>query len=237
MGQWRILNQSLKLIHARMKNDYSSTVPYSSGNINRPSASLDISMRSQQLTAFFISLLFLTISCGKAPAWNGLDVSQVMPDLEFDLINSDGEMVNERSFLGKTTLLFFGFTNCPAICPATLGQISVALNELGKDAEAVQVLLVTVDPKRDTPEAMKEYTSRFGPWLHGLTGPEAELQRLNHAYKVDFKAQPENSFGEYDVAHSSRVFAFDANGHCRLLLADTSETSQVVSDLRRLLSE
>ncbi|MFT5138852.1 MAG: protein SCO1/2 [Lysobacterales bacterium] len=194
-------------------------------------------MRAPLLTGLLLLCLFLIISCAKPPPWNGLDVSQVMPDLEFNLIDSNGELISEQSFRGNTTLLFFGFTNCPGVCPATLGQISVALNTLGEEGKSVQVLLVSVDPKRDTPQAMKEYTGRFGPWLHGLTGSEADLQKLNHSFKVDFSAQPENSFGDYDVAHSSRVFAFDSNGHCRLLLADSADTPAVVSDLRRLLRE
>ena len=184
-----------------------------------------------------ICCFLIVLSCGQQPAWNGIDVSGVFPDLEFELIDSNGQTINASAFHGKTTLLFFGFTNCPGICPATLGQISVALTELGESADQVQVLLVSVDPDRDTPEAMKTYTARFGPWLHGLTGEEADLKAMNNSFKVDFMAQKADEKGNYDVVHSSRVFAFDSLGRCRLLLSDTSETSAVVSDLNRLIQE
>jgi len=187
----------------------------------------------------FVLMCSLTLcaACAKPPQWNGLDVSGMFPDLEFSLLNGDGETVDATSFHGKTTLLYFGFTHCPGICPTTLGQISVALSELGELGSQVQVLLVSVDPQRDTPQAMKAYTSRFGPWLHGLTGPESDLRALNHAYKVDFMAVAGDKNGDYDVVHSNRVFAFDANGQCRLLLADTADTAAVVSDLKLLIRE
>ncbi|MDX1460011.1 MAG: SCO family protein [Xanthomonadales bacterium] len=183
-------------------------------------------------------LMLLAVSaCWQQPAWNGLDVSGLFPDLEFTLVGESGETVTGQDFRGKTTLLFFGFTHCPGTCPATLGQLSVALDALGEQRSEVQVLLVSVDPARDTPEAMAQYTRRFGPWLHGITGDEASLRALNQAYKVDFKALPADEAGEYDVVHSARVFAFDATGRCRLLLPDASETDAVVSDLHRLLAE
>ena len=184
-----------------------------------------------------LSILMLTAGCAKPPAWNGLDVSGVLPDLNFTLLNSDGEQVNAKSFRGKTTLLYFGFTHCPVVCPTTLGQISVALAELGELAADVQVLLVSVDPERDTPQAMKDYTARFGPWLHGLTGSESALRTLNQSYKVDFMAQGTDPDGQYDVVHSNRIFAFDSGGACRLLLADISDTAAIVSDLQRLVEE
>lgn len=188
-----------------------------------------------RLAGLLCSLLLF--ACSEPVPWNGRDVTGIFPDLEFELLNSEGEMTNAGQFRGKTTLLYFGFTNCPGVCPATLGQISVALDELGDAAEHVQVLLVSVDPDRDTPEAMGAYTSRFGPWLHGLTGPEQDLRALNNAFKVDFLAQAPDEKGNYDVVHSNRVFAFDPQGRCRLLLGNTANTPAVVSDLGRLLRE
>jgi protein SCO1/2 len=179
----------------------------------------------------------LLLACSEPVPWNGREVSGVFPDLEFQLLNSNGELAYASDFQGKTTLLYFGFTNCPGICPTTLGQISAALDQLGDAAQQVQVLLVSVDPDRDTPEAMAAYTSRFGPWLHGLTGPEQDLRALNNAFKVDFMSQAPDEQGNYEVVHSNRVFAFDPQGRCRLLLGNTANVPAVVSDLRRLLQE
>lgn len=184
-----------------------------------------------------VSVLLLVEGCHQPPQWNGLDVSGILPELEFELIDSNGDEVSASAYHGKSTLLFFGFTNCPGVCPATLGQLKVALGELGEESDEIQVLLVSVDPERDTPEAMKTYTERFGSWLHGLTGPSDRLKALNNAYKVDFMAQQPDADGNYEVAHSGRVFAFDASGQCRLLLGDTSDTASVVADLRQLVSE
>lgn len=186
-----------------------------------------------------VSLLLLLIlaACQQAPPWHGREVTGVFPDLEFSLIDSDGNSAVAQQFSGKITLLYFGFTNCPGICPATLGRIKAALQEAGEAAAQVQVLLVSVDPERDTPEAMKTYTTRFGPWLHGLTGKEADLRALNNAYKVNFMAQSPDDQGRYDVVHSNAVFAFDATGKCRLLISDVSDPLAVASDLGRLARE
>ena len=193
-------------------------------------------MRPFQL--LIASLLFLClVGCNQPPAWNGTDVTGMLPDLEFSLVNSDGEPVNANAFLGKTTLLFFGFTNCPGICPSTLASVKVALGEMGPAVASVQMLLVSVDPARDTPRAMKEYTARFGPWLHGLTGGEEKLQALNSTYKVAFEQLPPDEAGNYDVMHSSVVYAFDHRGRCRLLISDVADTAALVADLKLLVKE
>jgi len=179
----------------------------------------------------------LLAACQQSVPWQGRDVSGIFPDLSFSLLGSDGQVREASDFRGKTTLLYFGFTNCPGVCPTTLAQISAALDQLGEQADHVQVILASVDPERDTPEAMKAYTARFGPWLHGVTGDEQALKKLNYDYKVDFAALAKDETGQYDVMHSNRVFAFDADGKCRLLLPDTAHVKAVVSDLRKLLAE
>lgn len=186
-----------------------------------------------------LALLLLTlvavVGCERSLQWHGTDVSGVLPDLAFELVNEEGSPVTAAEYRGRVTLLYFGFTNCPGICPATLGQLAAAIDALGEEAQALQVLLVTVDPARDTPAALREYTAQFGPWLHGLTGPEEQLHTLNRAYKVDFAALGADTSGAYDVAHSNAVFAFDAEGRCRLLIRDTADTPAVLADLRQLV--
>lgn len=187
--------------------------------------------------SFCLFIFTVLGACQQSVPWQGRDVSGVFPDLEFSLTDSDGQAISASAFQGKPTLLYFGFTNCPGVCPTTLAQISVALDQLGDAAGNYQVILASVDPQRDTPGAMKEYTARFGPWLHGITGDEQSLRELNNAYKVDFTALAADDDGQYDVVHSNRVFAFDAKGRCRVLLPDTSNTEALVSDLRKLLAE
>ena len=124
----------------------------------------------------------------------------------------------------------------PGCLPTTLRQISFALDELGPEAAQVQVLLASVDPRRDTPEALKKYTRSFGPWLHGLTGAEERLRALNNSFKIDYLAATADEDGNYEVMHSNVVFAFDTRGHCRLLIRDTVNTKALVSDLRQLIN-
>jgi protein SCO1/2 len=180
--------------------------------------------------------LMLLAACDAPVSWRGTDVTGVLPDLAFQLVNSDGEDTDASAYLGRPTLLYFGFTSCPDVCPTTLSQISIALNALGPAGDEIQVLLVSVDPRRDTPAAMKAYTASFGPWLHGLTGSEQALRAVNQQYKVDFLAQTPDSRGRYEVAHSNRVFGFDSAGRCRVLLPNTANTEAMVADLRQLLA-
>jgi protein SCO1/2 len=185
--------------------------------------------------ALIAALMTLLSACDQAPVWRGQDVTGLMPDLSFELTDSEGQRVRVEDRRGQVTLLYFGFTNCPDICPTTLSQIQVALEVLGPEAANVRVFLVSVDPDRDTPAAMQRYTAAFGPWLHGFTGSKTELKSINNSYKVDFLAQQPNLRGEYDVMHSNRVFGFDADGRCRVLMPNTANTDAMVADLRQLL--
>lgn len=186
----------------------------------------------------FTALLcaWLMGACSPPMEWHATEVSGVLPDLQFSLLDERGEPTTAADFRGKVTLLFFGFTNCPGVCPATLGHLKAAIEAMDEGGGDIQVLLATVDPDRDTPEALQAYAKRFGPWLHGLTGSEQSLHQLNQAYKVDFSKLAGEESGHYDVMHSGVVFAFDAQGRCRLLIRDTANTAALVSDLERLLA-
>ena len=133
---------------------------------------------------FYLLVSLLLQACSEPVNWYGSDVTGMMPDLEFTLTGPDGEQVDAKSLRGKSVLVFFGFTSCPDVCPTTLTQLSVARKNLGAQADDVQILLVSVDPDRDTPEVMKQYTASFGPWLLGLTGPAKDLDALRKAYGV-----------------------------------------------------
>jgi len=185
-------------------------------------------------------LLFVALLAACSPAsqpWHGTDVSGHLPDLAFSLVDEQGQSVTAQDFRGRTTVLFFGFTSCPGPCPATLGRLGVALDAMGARASGVQVLLVTVDPGRDTPEALAEYAGRFGSWLHGLTGTPDELQRLRETFGVAAQQVPGVTDGEYDVQHGTAVLVFDGDGQCRLVISDTSDPDAVAADLLRLVGE
>lgn len=185
---------------------------------------------------FFLLVTLLLQSCSEPVSWHASDVTGMMPDLEFTLIGPDNEQVDASSLQGRPVLVFFGFTNCPDVCPTTLTQLSVAMKKLGPQAEDIQVLLVSVDPGRDTPEVMKKYTASFGPWLLGLTGAEEDLDTLRKSYGVYAAMESSDDKGAYNVMHSAAVFGFDSKGQARLLISDVTDSDAVVSDLKNLIN-
>jgi len=125
----------------------------------------------------------------------------------FELINQDGEEVTDADFAGQKTLIYFGFTYCPDVCPTALQVMSVALEELGDDADAFTPIFVTVDPERDDPETMAAYVEHFGDNFIGLTGTPEQIEAAAKAYKVYFrKVEDASSSAGYTMDHSSVVY-------------------------------
>ena len=193
-----------------------------------------MNMKALKLTLILLLALLLQ-ACSKPLTWHASDVTGMMPDLEFSLAGPDGEVVEAISLHGKPALIFFGFTSCPDVCPTTLTQLSVVMKKLGPQADDIQIALVSVDPDRDTPEVMKRYTASFGPWLLGITGSEQALTTLREAYGVYAAMESSDDKGDYNVMHSTAVFAFDAKGRARLLISDVTDSDAVVSDIKQLI--
>lgn len=193
-------------------------------------------MHTFKLSSILI-LAMLLQSCSEPVSWNATDVTGMMPNLEFALTGPDGAVVQAQSLQGKPVLVFFGFTSCPDVCPTTLTQLSVVMKKLGRQADDIQITLVSVDPDRDTPEVMKKYTAAFGPWLLGLTGSEEALSTLRKSYGVYAAMESSDEKGAYNVMHSAAVFAFDAKGQARLLISDVTDSDAVVSDLKQLIDQ
>ncbi|SDI67919.1 SCO family protein [Billgrantia gudaonensis] len=172
--------------------------------------------------------------CGE-PAWQTKDISGLMPPLEFELVDENGHDVEADQYLGKSTLLFFGFTHCPDVCPATLGRLEAAIGRLDESArDDIQVLFVSVDPRRDDPETLRAYTESFGARFIGLTGNRAALDALTRRYRVTYGYGEADDDGNYAVSHSSAVFGFDERGEARVLIRDSDPMEAVVADLERL---
>lgn len=183
------------------------------------------------------ALLLLLMGCQQEPEWHSRDISNLMPSLAFELTDETGNAVTEADFSGQVNLLFFGFTQCPDICPTTLAQLAAALRNLSNsEQEKVQVLFVSVDPERDSSERLREYTDAFGARFIGLTGTEQQLRELNKRYRVTYGYDEPDSDGNYNVSHSSAVFAFDLSGQVRLLIRDDIAAPDIASDVKRLLS-
>jgi protein SCO1 len=129
----------------------------------------------------------------------------------FNLIDQDGQPFSDHELKGKTFLVFFGFTHCPDVCPTTLFEISEIMRTLGPEADRTAALFISVDPERDTPQAMKDYLSSFDPHLRGLTGDAAALAAVAKAYRVYYKKVPLEG-GDYTMDHTAIVYLMDKDG-------------------------
>ena len=130
----------------------------------------------------------------------------------FSLVRSDGEPFTNRALEGRFTLLFFGFTNCPDICPVHLAQIAETFDQIPQVAGSAEVIFVTVDPERDTPEALRTFLDNFDRRFVGLTGTFEELEEAQKAVGVPVAFAVEDEDGEYTVQHAGQVFAWAPDG-------------------------
>ncbi|MEZ5764954.1 MAG: SCO family protein [Xanthobacteraceae bacterium] len=130
----------------------------------------------------------------------------------FQLVDQDGKAVTDKSLPGKPTLIFFGFTHCPDVCPTALFEISEILRVMGKDASRVNAFFVSVDPERDTPAIMKDYIASFDPNLKALTGSPEAVAKIVSAYRVYAKKIPLKD-GDYTMDHTALIYLMDREGH------------------------
>ena len=131
--------------------------------------------------------------------------------MNFRLTDHEGNEVGPETLVGRLTMVFFGFTFCPDVCPTTLSDISGWLDALGEDARRLNVIFITVDPDRDTVEAMAEYVGSFHPQIRGWTGSPAEIARAAEGFRVRYEKVPLEG-GDYTMNHTAGVFLFDAEG-------------------------
>ena len=150
----------------------------------------------------------------------------------FKLVDQEGRTVTEADLKGKATLVFFGFTRCPDVCPTALYEITQALAAMGPDATKAQALFVTVDPERDTPQAMKDYLSSFSPQIRGLTGSPEAVQGMVKSYRAYAKKAPTKD-GDYTMDHTAIVYLMDRNGAFVAPLNVKRSPEEIAAELRR----
>jgi protein SCO1 len=154
----------------------------------------------------------------------------------FSLVGADGKPVTDRDFRGRYMLIFFGFTHCPDICPAELQVIAQALEQLGDKAKNVVPIFITLDPERDTPEAMGNYLKSFGPNFVGLTGSPEAIAAAAKAYRVSYaKVEDKESAADYGVDHSALVYLMDPKGRYVTHFSYGLSTEQMAEKLGKLL--
>lgn len=199
------------------------------------------SVRNTIYRIFAAGLLTALLMVGsEAKAWNSTDMTGALPSLDFTMTRAlDGKTVTPADFKGKVVLLYFGYTFCPDVCPTTLLDIATMLKTLGKDADDVRVLFVTVDPSRDTLPVLKSYTAAFAPQVVGLRGTPDQLATLAKRYRVAYSVQPASGGNPPEVTHGSAVYVFDRNGAIRLLFSGlavpNAKLTGMTADLQQLV--
>jgi protein SCO1/2 len=150
----------------------------------------------------------------------------------FELVDQDGRRVTDQDLKGRPSLVFFGFTHCPEICPTTLFEVSEVLEKLGSDADKVNALFITVDPERDSPAALKAYLSSFNPGLKALGGDEAAIAKVAKAYRVYYRKVPLDQ-GGYTMDHTAMVYLMDKTGAFVAPFSLKRTAEAAAADLRR----
>jgi protein SCO1 len=181
---------------------------------------------------------YATFGRSGTEAFKAVDVTGASWGHGFALTDHNGKQRTLEDFRGKVVLLFFGYTSCPDICPTTLALLAGAVKEMGTDADKVQGLFVTVDPKRDTPQLLAQYVPSFHPSFLGLFGDQPAIERTVREFKAYVHANPPDERGAYTVDHSGQVYVFDTAGRLRLYVQPTEATPESVAhDVRLLLRE
>jgi len=175
------------------------------------------------------------IAVSKTP-FNGIDVTGAAMGRELKLTDFNGTPRSLADFRGKVVVVTFGYTQCPDVCPTTLADLSSAVKKLGADGSRVQVLFVTVDPRRDKPELLKQYVPAFNPGFLGLYGDEAATKKATGEFKVYAQERPGKTAETYTVDHTAQTFAFDREGRLRLVFGYGATPEAMASDFRILLN-
>ncbi len=190
--------------------------------------------RTLLAAAFVTSLL---AACSKqAPAFKAVDITGAEYATGFNLTDHNGQKRTLADFKGKAVVVFFGYTQCPDVCPTTMAEMAAVMQELGPLAERVQVLFVTVDPERDTQELLAKYVPAFDSRFLGLYGDLAATEKVAKEFKVFFQKVPGKEPGSYTMDHTAGSYVFDPQGRIRLFIRHGQGAEPIVHDLKLLLS-
>ena len=186
---------------------------------------------------FLIVLGAAVLIFGSPASFRGTTYTEPYPvATEIDLARADGSRFRLSELRGDIVLLFFGYTSCPDVCPATMAKLRQALSELKQtDAERIKVVFVTVDPERDTPERVQEYVTQFHPAFIGLSGSTSELEKIWADYGIYREIAQEQSAAGYIVNHTVRVSLIDQQGHMRVSYSFDTPVEDFVHDLKLML--
>ena len=172
-------------------------------------------------------------ACDARTQFKSTDITGAPYGHALELTDHDGKPRKLEDFRGKAVVLFFGFAHCPDVCPTTLADIASSIRTLGPDAERVQVIMVSVDPERDSPEVLKKYVTAFDPRFLGLRGDLAATKKAASEFKIYFEKRKQGE--SYTVDHSAQSYVIDPQGRLRLLVRHDRIGQDLAPDLRAIL--
>lgn len=169
------------------------------------------------------------------PTFLSTDITNANFGRDFKLTDHNGRIRSLNDFKGKVVVLFFGYTNCPDICPTTMGKLAVAMKKLGKDAKRVQVLFVSINPEHDTSALLKQYVTTFNPTFLGLSGDMQNTRNIAKEFKVTFQKQAGKTQDNYTMDHSTGTYIYDTVGRIRLYVNSSKSADVFSHDILELL--
>ena len=195
-------------------------------------------MNTTLLRTCCIAALFLILTaCSPKPEFKNIDITgSTAFGKDFSLLDPDSKVITLADFKGKVVLMFFGYTQCPDVCPTTLTEMQQVMTILGPQSDKVQVLFVTVDSGRDTAAILKQYVPAFDPRFLGLRPTDdAALEKVAKDFKIYYKKVPGTSPGSYTIDHTAGSYAFDPDGRLRLYIKHAQGPETLAHDLKELL--
>jgi protein SCO1/2 len=173
----------------------------------------------------------------RPPVFRGTSYAEPYPVApQIELTRANGEVFRLSDQRGRIVLLFFGYTSCPDVCPTTLAELKLVADELGEGSDSVQVVFVSVDPDRDTPQKIQAYVEHFNPTFIGLSGSNEELKKIWSDYGIFREIAQADSAAGYSVNHTARVTLIDAQGNLRLSYGIETPVEDIVHDLKMLMN-
>jgi protein SCO1/2 len=184
----------------------------------------------------FLLATFLSVGCGAPAHFSATDLTGSSIGVDFALEDQNGKQRRLSDFKGKVAIVFFGYTQCPDVCPTTLSALQETLKLLGKNADHVQVLFITLDPERDTAALLAQYVPSFNPSFLGLRGSATETEAVAKVFKVFYKKQEGTTPGNYSIDHSTGSYVYDPSGRLRLYLKYGESPQRIAEDISQLLA-
>ncbi len=191
--------------------------------------------RRRVVTALCAGAVVLAACQPTAPAFNNVDITGAQYAREFSLTDHTGAKRTLADYKGKVVVVFFGFTQCPDVCPTTLTDLAQVKQKLGPAGKDLQVVFITVDPERDTQAVLAQYVPGFDPSFVALRGDAQETERIAKEFKVFYQKVPGKTPSSYTMDHTAGSYVFDREGRVRLFLKHAQGVDAIVADLKRLL--